>query len=370
MRRLAAVAAAASLTLTLWPEPARAAVSAKQVVPCRPAGDECWPAAFAFTPKGRFLFYLERFSGEIHRVNLGTGADSVWGDVGEPEGAGERGALGIAVDPRWDRKAKTKKAIRRRRRNRWVYVFYTNGAPLENRIVRLRRLKSGQPAVQQLLSIPITAASNHNGGIIQFGPDQNLYVVTGDQAVPGRSQDIADPAGKVLRMTRTGERPQDNPIPGSLALSFGHRNSYGFGFDPVTGRLWQSDNGPQCDDEVNLITAGGNYGWGSASDCPDTSESGPSPIGPEHVYPSTLPALTGVAFCQGCGVPDLEGKLLLGSWNDGRIRALALDAERDDVTGEVTVHQQADGVLSLAVRPSTRQVFFSDQRGIHVLVAA
>jgi glucose/arabinose dehydrogenase len=215
MRRLAAVAAVASLTLTLWPGPARAAVTASLVVPCQPAGDECWPAAFAFTPKGRYLFYLERFSGEIHRVNLGTGADSLWGDVGDPDGAGERGALGIAVDPRWDRKAKTKKAIRRRRRNRWVYVYYTNGASLENRIVRLRRLKGGQQAVQHLLSIPITAASNHNGGIIQFGPDQNLFVVTGDQAVPGRSQDPGDPAGKVLRMTRTGGRPDDNPSRGA-----------------------------------------------------------------------------------------------------------------------------------------------------------
>jgi aldose sugar dehydrogenase len=345
-------------------------VAATLVVPCQPPSDSCWPAAFTFTPKGRFLFYLERITGEIHRVNLATGTDSQWGDIGDPDFSGERGALGIAVDPRWDRRARTRRARRARRRNRWVYVFFTQASPLENRLVRVRKLKNGQPVTESLLTISITAGSNHNGGIIHFGPDGKLYVVTGDQAVPDRSQNPADPAGKVLRLTRTGGRPDDNPIPRSLALSYGHRNSYGFGFDPVTGRMWQTENGPNCDDEVNLIARGGNYGWGSSSACPGTSESGTSPIPPEHVYPSPLPALTGLTFCQGCRVPELEGKLIIGSWNDGWIRALSLDAGRDDVTGEVTIHQQSNGVLSLETRPSTHQVFFSDQNGIYVLTPA
>jgi glucose/arabinose dehydrogenase len=370
MRRTVALFAAAALMVGLWPAPAQAAVTATLAVPCQPPSDSCWPAAFTFTPKGRFVFYLERYTGEIHRVNLATGADTQWGDVGDPDPEGERGALGIAVDPRWDRKAKTRKARRKRRRNRWVYVFYTHASPLENRVVRLRQLRNGQTVTERLLTITITTGSNHNAGVIHFGPDGMLYVVTGDQAVPARSQDAADPAGKVLRMTRAGGRPNDNPIPGSLAFSTGHRNSYGFGFDPVTGRLWQSENGPTCDDEVNLIIPGGNYGWGSSSACPGTSESGPSPIPPEHVYPGPLPAVTGVTFCQGCGVPELEGKVLLGSWNDQRIRALSLDAGRDDVTGEATSLQRADGVLSLVTRPSTHRVYFSDEHGIYVLRAA
>jgi glucose/arabinose dehydrogenase len=346
-------------------------VAATLVVPCRPAGEDCWPAAFTFTRKGQELFYLERFTGEIHRVSLATGRDRVWGDVGDPASGSEQGALGIAVDPRWDRKAKSRKAKRRRRRNRWVYVFFTAQDPSENRVVRMRR-RVGRPGfiTQRLLSIDINVGTNHNGGPIHFGPDGKLYVATGEQAEPARAQDLVDPAGKVLRIVRDGSRPGDNPIPGSLALSFGHRNSFGIGFDPLTGRLWQSENGPNCDDEVNLIVPGGNFGWGSGSSCPGTSTEGPSPIPPETAYTATI-VPTGVAFCVSCGLgPDVEGDLLLAVFEaETSIRNLSLDAERDDVVDEQVLYDHATGVITVARRPNG-QVYFSDSEGIYRLDSA
>jgi glucose/arabinose dehydrogenase len=371
MRRVAAVTVAASLTLSALPEPARAAATATLVVPCQPPGDTCWPAAFAFTPTGRHLFYVERFTGEIHRVDLRGGTDRTWGDVGDPASGSEQGALGIAVDPRWDRKARTKKARKRRNRNRWIYAFYTAQSPVENRVVRLRR-KLGKPGfvVDRLLTIEIDTGTNHNGGPIHFGPDGKLYVATGEQAEPARAQDAADPAGKVLRMNRDGGRPGDNPIPDSLAFSFGHRNSFGIGFDPWTGRLWQSENGPNCEDEVNLVVRGGNYGWGSGSSCPGTSTEGPSPLPPETVYTPTI-VPTGVAFCAGCGLgTDVEGDLLLGVFGDGtQIRNLSLDTERDDVAGQAVLYDHSSGVVAVERRPNG-QVFFSDSGGIYRLGAA
>jgi glucose/arabinose dehydrogenase len=371
IRRVLALIVSGSLLVGIPPlgdGAAQAAVGATLVVPCQPAGDDCWPAAFTFTPNGKQVFYLERFTGEIHRVTLATGADRLWGDVGDPAGGSEQGALGIAVDPRWNRKAKTRKARRRRARNRWVYVFFTQEAPLENRIVRMRRRLGGPGFItDHLLSIHINTGTNHNGGPIHFGPDRKLYVATGEQAEPDRAQDPGDPAGKVLRLNRDGTRPGDNPIPGSLALSFGHRNSFGIGFDPLTGRLWQSENGPSCDDETNLILAGGNYGWGGGSTCPDTSTEGPSPIQPETQYtPVIVP--TGVAFCDGCGLgPDVEGDLLLGVYGDGtEIRNLSLDGERDDVVGEGLLYDHSSGVLAVERRPNG-QVFFSDDTGIYRL---
>jgi glucose/arabinose dehydrogenase len=92
-----------------------------------------------------------------------------------------------------------------------------------------------------------------------------LYSVTGDAGDPALAQQVESPGGKILRLTESGSRPADNPIPGSTAFSFGHRNSFGFTWDPQTGRLWQTENGPECDDEINLIRPGRNYGWGSAS---------------------------------------------------------------------------------------------------------
>lgn len=368
MRRLLTLAVAASLALTVAPEPARAAATATLVTPCTD-GPNCWPGAFTFTRRGKLLFYVERFTGEIHKVTLGTGADVTWGDVGDPAGGSEQGALGIAIDPRWDRKAKGKKARKKRNRNRWVYVFYTNEAPEENRLVRMRQKLKGQGFItQDLLTIAINTGTNHNGGPLLFGPDGKLYVATGEQAEPDRAQVLADPAGKVLRMERDGGRPATNPIPGSLAYSFGHRNSYGIGFDPLTGRLWQSENGPNCEDEVNLIVPGGNYGWGAGSNCPGTSTEGPSPILPEWSYtPPEVP--TGVSFCAGCGLgPDVEGDLLLGVWGDGTIRNLSLDGERDDVVGEAVLFTTPNGLVTVERRPNG-QVYYSDPDGIYRLDA-
>lgn len=369
--RAIGLAVAAVVLATVPPlgeTPARAAATATLVVPCQPSGEDCWPAAFTFTPNGQELFYLERFTGEIHRVSLGTGRDRLWGDVGDPASGSEQGALGIAVDPRWNRKAKGRKAKRRRKRNRWVYAFVTEQAPLENQVMRMRkRLGRGGFITDDLLAIDINVGTNHNGGPIRFGPDGRLYVATGEQAEPWRAQDLGDPAGKVLRLVRNGSRPGDNPIPGSLALSFGHRNSFGIGFDPLTGRLWHSENGPNCEDEINLITAGGNYGWGAGSSCPGTTSEGASPIQPETSYTPTI-VPTGVSFCVGCGLgPEVEGDLLLGVFGDGtEIRNLSLDSERDDIVDEQVLYDHSTGVVAVERRPNG-QVFFSDRAGIYRL---
>ncbi|MGH2691902.1 MAG: PQQ-dependent sugar dehydrogenase [Actinomycetota bacterium] len=363
--RLTAPVLVASLAAGLAEAPSGVAsetvAGARLVVDC---GDDCWPAAFAFTPSGKQIFYLERFTGEIHRYTLGSGADTIWGSVGPVDAGGERGALGIAVDPRWDSGKK-----KRRWKRRWIYVFFTNDSPLENRVERLRKSRRGNDVkTERLATISITAGANHNAGVIHFGPDGKLYVVTGDQAVPSRSQDLADPAGKVLRLDRNGSRPGDNPLPGGTAFSFGHRNSFGFTFDPATGSLWQTENGPSCDDEVNLVVAGGNYGWGSGSTCPDTTSEGPSPRPPEHEWtPPIVP--TGAAFCQGCGVGDaVEGDLLVGVYGSGEILNLGLDAQRDDVTGEAVLYDHPSGVLAVERRPNG-QVYFSDDGGIYLLTA-
>jgi glucose/arabinose dehydrogenase len=367
MRRALAAVIALAVALSLPPlaeRPAHAA-AARLMVDCQPSSDECWPAAFAFTPNNRELFYVERFTGEIHRVKLRTGRDTVWGDVGPVEAAGEQGALGLALDPKWNKGKKPKQ----RKKRRWVYVFYTHESPRENRIVRLRkRLNGPGEKEERLLTISIeTGATNHNAGPMQFGPDNKLYVVTGDQAEPSRAQDAGDPAGKVLRLNRNGSRPGNNPIPGSPAFSYGHRNSFGLGFDPLTGNLWQSENGPTCDDEINLVVPGGNYGWGSGSSCPDTSTEGPSPIQPEFQFtPPIVP--TGVSFCQGCGLgPDVEGDLLVAFYGDGtEIRRYDLDGERDDITAEAVVYDHAGGVLAM-IRRKNGEVWFSDADGIYRL---
>jgi glucose/arabinose dehydrogenase len=142
----------------------------------------------------------------------------------------------------------------------WVYAYFTAGS--DNRIVRMPLTGSAGshglgPAEDVLTGIP--AAGNHNGGRLGFGPDGMLYATAGDAGVPSRAQDLGSLAGKILRMTPSGGVPSDNPFD-NLVYSYGHRNPQGIAWDSA-GQLWASEFGQNTWDELNQVTAGGNYGW-------------------------------------------------------------------------------------------------------------
>jgi len=142
----------------------------------------------------------------------------------------------------------------------WVYAYFT--AASDNRIVRMPLTGTagsiGLGAPETVLT-GIPAAGNHNGGRIAFGPDGLLYATAGDAGDTDNAQDLGSLGGKILRMTPTGEVPEDNPF-GSLVYAYGHRNPQGIAWDS-SGQLWASEFGQNTWDELNLITAGGNYGW-------------------------------------------------------------------------------------------------------------
>jgi aldose sugar dehydrogenase len=320
------------------------------------------PVGFTFGPHG-LLVYVERNTGWVRFRNLSTGADRRVHHVTRVDSTGERGALGIALHPAWPRQP-------------FLYVFATKQttAGLRNQVIRVRVVRGHAVGTKVVLSIPAGPASNHNGGRILFGPGGKLFVIVGDGADSATAQNLNSPKGKILRINPDGGVPRGNPF-GNRIWAYGIRNSIGFTFDRTTRFLWETENGPSCNDEVNLIRRGKNHGWGPNEDCTtgtsptNTNNSGPAPrLLPKAWFVKTR-ALTGAAFCHACGLgPAFDGDLLVASYNDGVIRRFGLNAAGTDIVrGPGLVLDRPSGIVSMEVDPAGR-VYFSDFSAIYRLV--
>ena len=335
------------------------------VVARRVVGGLRGPAGFTFLKDGRIV-YLERGTGQIHIYDPKTKANSRFFTVPGVNGEGERGALGIAASPGWPNPQRL-----------YVYATRSTGSGLKNQILKITRSKRSVH-MRVLMSQPASSSPYHNGGRIRFGPDGMLYAIVGDGHDSANAQELGgNLRGKILRMTPSGGVPSDNPIPGSLVFAFGIRNSFGFTFDPQTDSLWETENGPECNDEINLIVGGGNFGWGPSETCGgsspgNTNNSGPTPrLLPKLWFDGTI-GITGDAFCHGCGLgAGVEGQLFFGDVNTGVLRRVALNAARDDVSGAAIDVLDAPGgaIYSIETAPNG-QIYFSDPQAIYRLAPA
>ena len=200
--------------------------------------DAPWSVAFL----GEIVLISERDSGDILEVT--PGGTRVLGTVTDLYTESEAGLLGLAVDAQ-----QRLYAYSTTREGNRIQRFAVEGAPGSLRLGAPGTIGSGIPH-----------ASNHNGGRIAFGPDGMLYATTGDAADRPLSRDLDSLAGKILRMTPDGAVPADNPFPGSLVYSYGHRNPQGLAWS-ADGTLYASEFGQNTWDELNLIVPGGDYGW-------------------------------------------------------------------------------------------------------------
>ncbi len=357
MRILGAVAIVAALATA----PATLAMAATTIRAKLVLGSLNVPTAFTFGPGG-MLWYVEKSTGEIRVHDLGSGSDSLFARVPGVNADGERGMLGIALHPDYPSQP-------------FVYVYATRSVSgnLRNQILRYKDSSGSGTNRTVIFSAPASSSPYHNGGRILFGPDGMLYAIVGEGHDPSNAQDTTNNnRGKILRVTPSGGVPSDNPIAKSRIFAYGIRNSFGFTFDPSTGRLWETENGPECNDEVNQIRKGANYGWGPHETCSgtfprDTNQDGPNPVLPKLWYTPTI-APTGTAFCHACGLGSRNsGRLFFGAYNTGQIRAVTLNAKRTGVTGQKVVYTHSSGVLSMEVGPNG-VLYFSDESGIYKLV--
>jgi len=256
------------------------------------------PVSMAFISENEILV-AEKDTGRVKRIVDGVVVSTVL-DLAVNFGS-ERGLLGMALDPNFTS-------------NGFVYLYWTESAigldtsnladvPLlgnrvdrfvwdgstltfEQNLIRLRALQedANQPP-----------RGNHDGGVIRFGPDGKLYIFVGDLGRRGQTQNLPDGpfgpgvpddqfggpepdnahlSGVILRLNPDGSVPEDNPffqvgaeIGGEVGaniqriLSYGHRNSFGMAFDPLSGNLWLQENADDSFTELNRVDPGMNGGW-------------------------------------------------------------------------------------------------------------
>lgn len=297
------------------------------------------PWALAFLPTGDML--ITEHGGRLRIVRDGVLDPEPLAGMPEVFTPRRKGLMDVALHPRFAQ-------------NQFVYFTYHKPSPrhrLAATTVLARGKFEGRGALVEVRDL-FVADADYMGAAqtsrILFGPDEKLYMVVG---VPARyevgqaesAQDPADHAGKVLRLNDDGTVPDDNPFvdtPGHRPeiWAFGIRNSNGLAFHPQTGELWETENGPQGGDEVNVIRAGRNYGWPVVSyGRAYSGELTGTHSGPQRVQrqaegiedpvffwsPSISPA--GMIFYTGDRFPNWKGDLFVGALRGAELQRLVFN---------------------------------------------
>jgi quinoprotein glucose dehydrogenase len=257
----------------------------------------------------------------------------------------EEGMLGIAFHPQV-------------KQNRQVFVYYTTRAAEHTSIISRFTIRSLDPleidpsSEQEIMRIP-QPFWNHNGGTIVFGGDGFLYVGLGDGGAArdpfGNGQNLATLLGSILRIDvdrhdqgKNYAIPSDNPFIGKPDArpeiwAYGLRNVWRIAFDPANGDLWAADVGQDLWEEVNLIRAGQNYGWNQREAAHPFLEGASSTtplVDPLIEYPHKEGwgvSVTGGAVYRSPREPKLNGYYLYGDYVSGRLWALKLDPQSQQV---------------------------------------
>lgn len=231
-------------------------------------------------------------------------------------------------------------------------VFFSSAALVEGgvltRLSRTRLTPRGFEAVRPVIDCTPAQSSGrlHYGGRIAFSPDgAHVFLTTGERNENReRAQKLNDLAGKVIRLTRQGEIPRDNPFFGQAGrraeiYTHGHRNPQGIAFNPVTGSLFCAEFGPRGGDELNLVEPGRNFGWPDVSYGREYSgraiaggrTGGPGITEPLRYWvPSVSPS--GINFAPAHAQPLWRGGLYVACLNTPGL--LRLNMRGDAVLGE------------------------------------
>ena len=283
-----------------------------------------FPVDMAWVKGTKKVFFTEKDSGKI-RVMLGRRVLKRACVKLDVNSSGERGLLGITLHPKF-------------KRNHQLYVFYTNAVPLDNRVTRFTVRNNRCTAPRNIMTgVNASSSGYHNGGQLEFAGGK-LFVSTGEAHDPGLAQDRGNRLGKILRYNPNGSIPKGNPGTGNPVWSFGHRNPFGLAHKPGSSKLYSTENGPGCDDELNKIERGRNYGWGDNYRC-GTAGVGPNPKAPLRRWSDVI-VPTDATWYRG-RMKSLSGSLYVGSFYDG-LHRIVLNKAGNRLRADRKIHNASD----------------------------
>jgi glucose/arabinose dehydrogenase len=326
------------------------------------------PTDFAFLPDGRILI-LEK-AGRVLVVVSGVLQTAPVLDIaGSVDDGSEKGLLGICLHPSFPSTG-------------WIYLYYTTNVP-KNRISRFTLTGNTISSASEVVILDNISAQNgnHNGGTIAIGPDGKLWAAPGDSGTGGAKAQTLTPypyegafSGKVLRMELDGSPAAGNPFLGDATKepriwAYGFRNPFRFSFRPSNGSLYVGDVGSfgtQDREELNVVVAGGNYGWPDAEGTTIYNPPCTGCLPPVFDYPrATGTTIIGGAFVTGNAYPSfLQGRYVFGDNGASWIRYLEFDSNNalvgglqnfaTSAEGPVAFHQGPDGYVYYAAINSGR----------------
>jgi glucose/arabinose dehydrogenase/putative cell wall-binding protein len=362
LRRVTAILAAAAVTMAAAAQPAGVLAAAPTLTSAVVQDGLAFTWDVAFTPDGEMLV-TER-AGRV-RVYAGGAIDAPLlrtVTISGVHAEGEAGLMGIAVDVNYAA-------------NRYVYVCASRDVSGQwlNQVLRYRVAADLSWTGATVLLSGMRADTNHNGCAVEMDRFGKLWVSMGDSGDAWRAQDPNDRNGKVLRINRDGTVPSDNPIlPGAAGrtaiYSMGHRNPQGIAFRPGTDQVYAAEHGPDRDDEINLIVAGGNYGWPCYTGAGNPYLSGA--CGPASAYrnptwASGTPtiATSGLTFADGSPWADFNGQLFVAQLKESDLRRFTPSASGTTLTQSAIYFNGTWGRLRAVVRGPAGQLYLTTSNG-------
>lgn len=341
-----------TLVLGATPQAARAADPSVQADVIATGLAIPWDVAFA--PDGTMMV-TERI-GRVQIFSSGSVGANLVRTVPIPSvtQTGESGLMGIAVDVDF---ASTG----------YVYVCATRtyDGTTKNEVLRYQVDAAGAWQSPTLILGGMAASNIHNGCALEMDRFGLLWVGMGDASVASRAQDRNSLNGKILRINRDGSIPADNPVidgTQNQVFSLGHRNPQGIAFRPGTDQVYVIEHGPELNDEINLISAGGNYGWPCYTGVTPYSGCSSANTSPAWASGSPTIATSGGTFVNGAQWGDWNGQLFVSTLKEQDVRRFAVNGD-STLSAQQTLFDTSWGRLRAAVSGPGGQLYITTSNG-------